>query len=108
GVRAPTRCSSPPASTTKPTGSSERLSPTGSTSRTPELRVRRRLRLTRTWLRNFDNESMESVPGNTAIERWTRLILRLRWLVLGIWLALLIAGGFASTRLSGLLSNDFV
>ena len=47
-------------------------------------------------------------PGNTAIERWTRLILRLRWLVLGIWLALLIAGGFASTRLSGLLSNDFV
>jgi len=42
-----------------------------------------------------------------AIERWTRLILRVRWLVLGIWLAVLIAGGFASTRLSGLLSNDF-
>jgi len=35
------------------------------------------------------------------------LILRLRWLVLGIWLAALIAGGFASMRLSGLLSNDF-
>jgi RND superfamily putative drug exporter len=34
-------------------------------------------------------------------------MLRLRWLVLGIWLAVLIAGGFASTRLSGLLSNDF-
>ena len=34
-------------------------------------------------------------------------MLRLRWLVLGLWLAVLIAGGFASTRLSGLLSNDF-
>jgi putative drug exporter of the RND superfamily len=34
-------------------------------------------------------------------------MLRLRWLVLGIWLVVLIAGGFASTRLSGLLSNDF-
>ncbi|HEX7145414.1 MAG TPA: hypothetical protein VF225_08930, partial [Gaiellaceae bacterium] len=50
---------------------------------------------------------MSSVFGNSAIERWTRLILRLRWLVFGIWLAVLIAGGFASTRLSGLLSNDF-
>jgi uncharacterized membrane protein YdfJ with MMPL/SSD domain len=45
--------------------------------------------------------------GNSAIERWTRLVLRFRWLVVGIWLAVLIAGGFASTRLSGLLSNDF-
>jgi uncharacterized membrane protein YdfJ with MMPL/SSD domain len=44
---------------------------------------------------------------NGAIERWTCLILRLRWLVLGIWLAVLIAGSFASTRLSGLLSTDF-
>jgi putative drug exporter of the RND superfamily len=34
-------------------------------------------------------------------------MLRLRWPVLAIWLAVLIAGGFASTRLSGLLSNDF-
>jgi hypothetical protein len=34
-------------------------------------------------------------------------MLRRRRLVLGIWLAVLIAGGFASTRLSGLLSNDF-
>jgi RND superfamily putative drug exporter len=34
-------------------------------------------------------------------------MLRFRWIVLGIWLAALVAGGFASTRLSGLLSNDF-
>jgi len=34
-------------------------------------------------------------------------MLRLRLPVLAIWLAVLIAGGFASTRLSGLLSNDF-
>jgi len=50
---------------------------------------------------------VSSASGNSAIERWTRLILRLRWLVLGIWLAALIAGSFASMRLSGLLSNDF-
>jgi putative drug exporter of the RND superfamily len=51
--------------------------------------------------------TVSSVPGNSVIERWTRLMLRRRWLVIGIWLAVLIAGGFASTRLSGLLSNDF-
>ena len=39
--------------------------------------------------------------------RWTRLILRLRWVVLGIWLVALVAGGLASTRLNSLLSNDF-
>jgi RND superfamily putative drug exporter len=50
---------------------------------------------------------MHMSSGNSAIERWTRLMLRLRWLVLGIWLAVLIAGGLASTRISGLLSNDF-
>jgi putative drug exporter of the RND superfamily len=50
---------------------------------------------------------VSSVPRNSVIERWTRLMLRRRWLVIGIWLAVLIAGGFASTRLSGLLSNDF-
>jgi RND superfamily putative drug exporter len=50
---------------------------------------------------------MHTVPGTTAMERWTRLMLRLRWPVLGIWLAVLIAGGLASMRLSGLLSNDF-
>jgi uncharacterized membrane protein YdfJ with MMPL/SSD domain len=42
-----------------------------------------------------------------TLSRWTRLVLRVRWLVLGIWLVVLIAGGLASTRLDGLLSNDF-
>jgi putative drug exporter of the RND superfamily len=41
------------------------------------------------------------------MERWTRGILRRRWLVLAVWLAITVAGGFASTRLGGLLSNDF-
>jgi uncharacterized membrane protein YdfJ with MMPL/SSD domain len=50
---------------------------------------------------------MSSVSKNGALERWTRLMLRLRWLVLGSWIAVLIAGGFASMQLSGLLSNDF-
>jgi uncharacterized membrane protein YdfJ with MMPL/SSD domain len=69
------------------------------------------VRLTRdgvgTSTRRAARSTVSSVSGNSAVERWTRLILRLRWLVLGIWLAVLIAGGFASTRLSGLLSNDF-
>ena len=41
------------------------------------------------------------------MERWTRAILRLRWAVLAFWLAVLIAGGYASGRLSDLLSNTF-
>src|ERR1700746_3302891 len=41
------------------------------------------------------------------MDRWTRLILRQRRLVLAVWLAVILAGGFASTRLGGLLSNDF-
>ena len=39
--------------------------------------------------------------------RWTRLVLRLRWPVLGFWLIVLLAGGYASTRLSPLLQNTF-
>jgi len=41
-------------------------------------------------------------------ERWTRTVLRHRGAVLVCWLAVLIAGGFASVHLSGLLSNVFV
>jgi putative drug exporter of the RND superfamily len=41
------------------------------------------------------------------VARWTRLVLRHRWLVLGAWIAVLLAGGFASTKLSPLLSNTF-
>jgi RND superfamily putative drug exporter len=38
---------------------------------------------------------------------WTRFILRHRRSVLAFWLAALLAGGFASTKLSSLLSNSF-
>ncbi len=41
------------------------------------------------------------------MERWTRVILRFRWPVLAFWLAVLIAGGYASGRLGDLLSNTF-
>jgi uncharacterized membrane protein YdfJ with MMPL/SSD domain len=41
------------------------------------------------------------------LERWTRLILRYRWPVLGIWLVVLLAGGYANGKLSDLLSNTF-
>ena len=44
---------------------------------------------------------------NGAIERLTRLVLRMRRLVLGFWLVVLIARGLASTRLGVLLSNPF-
>ena len=39
--------------------------------------------------------------------RWTRIVLRFRWAVLALWLVVLLLGGFASTRLSSLLSNTF-
>jgi len=38
---------------------------------------------------------------------WTRFVLRFRWPVLGFWLIVLLAGGYASTRLSPLLENSF-
>ena len=38
---------------------------------------------------------------------WTRFILRHRRAVLAFWLAVLLGGGLASTRLSALLSNSF-
>ena len=39
--------------------------------------------------------------------RWTRVVLRYRWLVLGIWLVVLVSGGYASSKLTPLLSNTF-
>ena len=41
------------------------------------------------------------------MEQLTRTVIRLRWLVLVFWAIVLIAGGYASGRLSGLLSNTF-
>ncbi len=41
------------------------------------------------------------------MERWTRLILRYRWPVLAVWLVVLLGGGYASGKLSSLLSNTF-
>ncbi|HWE80340.1 MAG TPA: MMPL family transporter, partial [Gaiellaceae bacterium] len=38
---------------------------------------------------------------------WTRFVLRHRGVVLAAWLAVLLAGGFASTKLSAILSNTF-
>ena len=39
--------------------------------------------------------------------RWTRLVIRFRWPVLGLWLAVLVLGVGGSTQLSKLLSNTF-
>ena len=41
------------------------------------------------------------------VERWTRLVLRHRRVVLGIWLVVLITGGTLSVGLNKLLSNEF-
>src|ERR687887_141428 len=39
--------------------------------------------------------------------RWTRFVLRFRWPILAGWLVVLLAGGFATSRLTPLLSNTF-
>src|SRR5207253_681992 len=39
--------------------------------------------------------------------RWTRLVLRFRWPILAFWLVVLLAGGFATSKLTPLLSNTF-
>jgi RND superfamily putative drug exporter len=41
------------------------------------------------------------------VARWTRLVLRLRWPILGVWLVVLLAGGLATSKLTPLLSNTF-
>ena len=38
---------------------------------------------------------------------WTRFVLRHRRALLGAWIVVFLAGGFASSRLSPLLSNTF-
>src|SRR6266481_3076280 len=49
----------------------------------------------------------EHALGEPLLARTTRCALRFRVVVLAAWLVLLIAGGFASTRLTPLLSNGF-
>src|SRR5438477_7769554 len=39
--------------------------------------------------------------------RWTRLVLRFRWPILAFWLVAILAGGYATSKLSPLLSNTF-
>src|SRR3954447_10721671 len=41
------------------------------------------------------------------MERWTRWVIRYRWPVLAVWLAVLAAGGYSSLKLPALLSNTF-
>ena len=41
------------------------------------------------------------------MERWTRWMIRYRWAVVAAWLVVLLAGGWSSSRLSALLSNEF-
>jgi uncharacterized membrane protein YdfJ with MMPL/SSD domain len=41
------------------------------------------------------------------MERWTRWMLRYRWVVVAAWLVILVGGGWSSSRLSALLSNTF-
>jgi uncharacterized membrane protein YdfJ with MMPL/SSD domain len=41
------------------------------------------------------------------MERWTRWMLRYRWVVVALWLVVLVGGGWSSSRLSALLSNTF-
>ena len=41
------------------------------------------------------------------MERWTRIVLRFRWPIIVFWTCVLLAGGYANTRLNSLLSNVF-
>jgi uncharacterized membrane protein YdfJ with MMPL/SSD domain len=41
------------------------------------------------------------------VARWTRLVLRFRWPILAFWLAVILAGGYATSRIGSLLSNTF-
>ena len=50
------------------------------------------------------------VPGVASVggvARWTGFVLRFRWPVLCVWLVVLLAGGYATSKLTPLLSNTF-
>jgi RND superfamily putative drug exporter len=40
-------------------------------------------------------------------ERWTRFVLRHRWLVVAVWIVVFLTGGALSANLNSLLSNEF-
>ena len=42
------------------------------------------------------------------MERWTRFVLRHRWLALGAWLVVFLSAGWASSQLGSLLTNRFL
>jgi uncharacterized membrane protein YdfJ with MMPL/SSD domain len=42
-----------------------------------------------------------------AVAAWTRLVVRHRRIVLALWIVVFLAGGFASSKLSAILSNTF-
>ena len=42
-----------------------------------------------------------------AVAAWTRFVVRHRRIVLAVWILVLLAGGFASSKLSAILSNTF-
>ena len=50
---------------------------------------------------------MTNVYPCLPMGRWTRFVLRHRRSVVAVWVVVLLAGGFASSRLSPLLSNTF-
>jgi uncharacterized membrane protein YdfJ with MMPL/SSD domain len=41
------------------------------------------------------------------VRRWTRFVLRFRWPILALWIVVVLAGGYATSKLSPLLSNTF-
>ena len=42
------------------------------------------------------------------MERWTRFVLRHRWWVVAVWFAVFVTGGYLSSDLNRLLSNEFI
>jgi RND superfamily putative drug exporter len=46
-------------------------------------------------------------PSSSLLARWTLLVLRFRWLVLGVWLLVLAGGVYASFLLPAHLANSF-
>src|SRR5206468_5391270 len=71
------------------------------------LRVERLPHLRRFPFRSSLESAIASFVVEGLMERWTRVVLRFRWPILTGWFVVLLAGGFAFTHLSSLLSNEF-
>src|SRR5262245_2169191 len=78
-------------------------------ARAPRVSLGRRVRLGRRGSRRPGGEAPQGRASETRglMARWTRFVLRHRFVVLALWIVIFLVAGAAASRLSDLLTNRF-